>query len=161
MNALGNKSNCFEHDLFPLAGYSIWVQAYRQTYLSTIYLFIHSGHSNCNILFNAMWMYMVAAISGGNSVMNARSNDWNVNCMRFAWISNDAYAACARKFTFVCQPLDVSIVLPPFMAPCGANVCLLLLPLHLLNIYDCRPEVRYHYLAKTESQKLGPTIGSR
>lgn len=33
--------------------------------------------------------------------------------MRFAWISNDAYAACARKFTFVCQPLDVSIVLPP------------------------------------------------
>lgn len=145
MNERGNKSNCFEYDLFPLAGYSIWVHAYRHIYL--LYLFIHSGHSNCNIPLNAMWMYpvyIVPAISGGNSVINARSNDWNVNCMHFAWISNDAYAACARKFTFVCQPLDVSIVLAPhgpqYSAPCGANVCLLLLPLHLLNIYCCRPK---------------------
>lgn len=50
--------------------------------------------------------------------------------MHFAWISNDAYAACARKFTFVCQPLDVPLSpcldgltpCPRNPAPCGA-VC--------------------------------------
>lgn len=154
---LSNKSNCFEYDLFPLAGYSIWVHTDINIYLS-----IHSQralklqHSiQCECECECA-LYMVRVISGGNSARNARSNDWNVNCIHFAWISNDAYAACARKFTFVCQPLDVSIVLPPGHAarqpavpmcvsvyPCVHEyVCerLLLLPPHLLNICDCRPK---------------------
>lgn len=98
--------------------------------------------------------------------------------MHFAWISNDAYAACARKFTFVCQPLQVSIVLPPAQAtlPPAVQICeevyvwvyvcvrvsiVIAAPFAQHLRLPTTTQVRYHYLAKAESQKLGPTIGSR
>lgn len=157
-----DKSHCFEYDLFPLAGYSRRVQAYRHSYLS-IYLFIHSGHSNCNILFNAMRMWVCSLLFyiGYEQFLGEfchkcpvdRTTEMSIACILHGYQMTHTQRVPGSLHLSV-SPSRSRLSCPLPRQPCPLRCkyvkrcmygcmcvceCLLLLPLHLPNIYDCRP----------------------